>query len=117
MDTVLTRIMFEMKQNGISQLDLCERLNLSKYNFTDWKAGKSRSYTKYIYQISDILGVSVEYLKGETDIKQKSPSVDELSERDLIMLKAIRRLTEEQQQSILGVMQSMVEKQKEEGKS
>ena len=35
---------------------------------------------KYIHAIADFLGVSVEYLRGETDIKQK-PSV--LSDRGL----------------------------------
>ena len=34
---------------------------------SDWIAGRSRSYEKYLYQISDKYGVSVEWLMGNTD--------------------------------------------------
>ena len=32
-----------------------------------WESGKSDSYKNYLYQISALHGVSVEYLRGETD--------------------------------------------------
>lgn len=34
---------------------------------SDWESGKSDSYKRYLYQISALHGVSVEYLRGETD--------------------------------------------------
>lgn len=34
---------------------------------SDWESGKSDSYKNYLYQISALHGVSVEYLRGETD--------------------------------------------------
>ena len=34
---------------------------------SDWESGKSDSYKSYLYQISALHGVSVEYLRGETD--------------------------------------------------
>lgn len=34
---------------------------------SDWEAGKSDSYKNYLYQISALHGVSVEWLRGETD--------------------------------------------------
>ncbi len=110
MDIVLTNIINVMKQKGLSQVDFCEKLNLTKNNFTDWKAGRSHSYNKYIYQISDILGVSVEYLKGETDIKQKSPSVDELKADESLLLEVFRSLQPQQKQSLIDLMRNMVEK-------
>jgi hypothetical protein len=36
---------------------------------SDWIAGNSTSYLNYLYQISVLYNVSVEWLKGETDIK------------------------------------------------
>ena len=34
---------------------------------SDWESGKSDSYKNYLYQISALHGVSVEYLRDETD--------------------------------------------------
>lgn len=38
---------------------------------SDWIAGNSESYKNYIYQISAIHNVSVEWLKGESEQKEK----------------------------------------------
>lgn len=40
---------------------------------SDWIAGNSTSYLNYLYQISALYNVSVEWLKGETDIKNPAP--------------------------------------------
>lgn len=37
----------------------------------DWESGKSKSYRNYLYEISAKYNVSVEWLKGETDVKEK----------------------------------------------
>ena len=42
--------------------------------FAEWVAGRNKSYNNYLYQISDKYNVSVEWLKGETDIKEKAAS-------------------------------------------
>lgn len=64
-----------MEKSGISNKDLAEHLALNQQIVTDWKNGKSKSYTKYLYQIADFLGTTPEFLKGETDIKEKTPTV------------------------------------------
>jgi hypothetical protein len=38
----------------------------------EWESGKSRSYRNYLYEIADKYNVSVEWLKGETDVKEKA---------------------------------------------
>lgn len=44
---------------------------------SDWEAGKSDSYKNYLYQISALYNVSVEWLRGETDDPEikKDPSL------------------------------------------
>ena len=45
---------------------------------SDWESGKSDSYKNYLYQISALHGVSVEWLRGETDepgIKEKPSAI------------------------------------------
>ena len=78
MDLCLQRIIDEMKLNGKKQYELTDYLGLRHATFGNWKKGMNSSYKKYIHAIADFLGVSVEYLRGETDVKQK-PSV--LSDR------------------------------------
>ena len=56
-----------MKEQRVSQQEICQYLNLKKQTFSEWKAGRSESYLKYLPQIADYLGVSVDYLLGRTD--------------------------------------------------
>lgn len=59
---ILDKILAELKIKGILQKELADYLDLSPNNITDWKSGRSRSYTKYLPQIAKFLGVSVDYL-------------------------------------------------------
>ena len=47
MDT-LTKILTEMKAKGITQRDMAAHLGMSENNISGWKAGKNKSYLKYI---------------------------------------------------------------------
>lgn len=74
MDICLERIIQELKLQGKNQGDLTKFLGVSHTSFGNWKSGRNQSYKKYLYAISDFLGVSVAYLKGETDTKEKHPA-------------------------------------------
>ena len=43
---------------------------------TMWEKGQSQSYHGYLYEISEKYNVSVAWLKGETDIKEKTVPTD-----------------------------------------
>lgn len=101
MDISLERILQEMDIQGKQQNELGAFLGFSTGNIvTDWKSGRVKSYTKYLHAIADFLDVSVEYLKGETDQKEKPPIVEDerlkelyeltagLSDTDIIALKS-----------------------------
>ncbi len=60
----LNRIMTLLNVQGKQQKDLAEELGIKKNNITDWKSGKSKSYTKYLPQIAAFFGVSIDYLTG-----------------------------------------------------
>ena len=77
MDKCLERIIQELKSQGKNQGDLTQFLGVSHTTFGNWKSERNQSYKKYIHAIADFLGVSVEYLRGDTDIKEKSPVIDE----------------------------------------
>lgn len=76
MDITIERIVAELRLQKKSQLELAQHLGVTQNVITDWKSGRIKSYTKYIHGIADFLGVSVAYLKGETDVKEKPPVID-----------------------------------------
>ena len=76
---------------------------------SDWMNGRSTSYEGYIYQIADIYNVSVEWLKGESDIKEKAalnyesgvgPNMQKL-------LDEIKPLDENQSLELLKIIESI----------
>ena len=65
--STLDRIIELLNAQGKKQKDLTDYLGISKNSFTDWKSGRVKSYTKYIGEISDFLGVSADYLLGNEE--------------------------------------------------
>lgn len=78
MDITLKRIVEELKLKKIKKTDLTNYLGFSSSAvFGHWISGRNTSYLKYVHAIAQYLGVSVEYLKGETDIKKPPIENDE----------------------------------------
>ena len=54
--------------------DFSKNIGAPENIVSDWISGRSSSYKNYAYQISAKYGVSVEWLRGETDEKEKPAS-------------------------------------------
>lgn len=67
MDITIERISDLLPEKKISQKQFMADLKLSTATFSEWKAGRVKSYKKYIEEIADYLSVSVDYLLGRTD--------------------------------------------------
>lgn len=63
----LKRIIHLMDVNKCDNQMLASALGLNRQLITDWKAGRSKSYRKYIHQIANYFNVSVDYLLGKED--------------------------------------------------
>lgn len=103
---VLNRIIELLERNGRNQKELMDYLGIKKSAFTDWKAGKSRSYLKYASEIAGYFGVTTDYLlRGETDTKEKpvGNKADELSDYDARVLAWFRSLPPEKREAILNL--------------
>ena len=61
---ILNNIILLLKEGNKKQIDLTNHLGITKNIFTDWKAGRNNSYMKYLPQIAEFFGVSVDYLIG-----------------------------------------------------
>ena len=66
-----------LKSEKKTQQELCQYLGVSKQAFTEWNGGRNTSYKKYLPQIAEFFGVSVDYLLGKSEEKEKSPSVSD----------------------------------------
>ena len=71
---ILTKILDEMKKGKLSQKYITSSLGLSQQAFSEWKAGRTKSYMKYLPQIAAILGVLVDYLLRRDE---KAPAPEE----------------------------------------
>lgn len=93
MDT-LYKITILLKEQKKSQKDLTDYLGLKKNAFTNWKSGHTSSYTKYLPQIAEFLDVSVDYLVGKTDKKNKTaPEGQSLTDEEEAILQKCKQLS------------------------
>lgn len=62
----MNRIREARKQAGIKQIDLCARLGISQGALSGWENGKYEPGSAGWLNLSEALGVSVDYLMGGT---------------------------------------------------
>lgn len=117
MDISLERIMSLLPKKPDGKIvhgakkKFCEEIGAPPNIFSEWERGVNHSYRNYLYQISAIKRVSVEWLKGETDDptpkekKISSPQIGELTEDELKLLMAYRAASEKKRASLLGLLE------------
>ena len=71
MDIMLQRISELLLEQKKSQKDLTDFLGITQNSYTNWKSGRNSSYKKYKYAIADFLDVTVDYLDGTSNEKNK----------------------------------------------
>lgn len=116
MDITLERILslIPKKEDGKfvhgAKKKFCDKIGAPPNIVNEWERGANKSYRNYLYQISFAYGVSVEWLKGKTDIKEKSPASEEagLSEKKKRLIDSIMGMTDEQ----IDLFQALVDQVK-----
>lgn len=125
MDITLERIreLIPKKPNGEfvhgAIKEFADSLGVSGNLVTTWLSGRNTSYKKKLYQIASVYGVSVEWLKGETDERKPRALVnddpelteylDELQNRsEMRMLFSVSKgATKEQIEAIVRMIEAM----------
>lgn len=75
MDTV--KLIFTMlAESSMEQKEFASMVGVVPQTVTDWKNGKSKSYTKYITKIAEVLNTTTEYLLTGDGPKTKAPVSD-----------------------------------------
>ena len=103
-DPVVERILNMMEQRGISQREMATKLGISEGSFSKWKNQGSKSYSKYLGQLSEILNVPVSYLvNGDLDGDRKGAELM-YSENTRNMIRMFDEMNEKEQLFFLEMM-------------
>ena len=118
MDIVLERILslIPKKENGDFKhgalKEFANTVGLKSGNLiSDWMNGRSKSYKNYIYVIAEKYNVSIAWLTGENDIKEKAAPItgSDLSEKECELLRIFRLLSVEEQDLFLKMFHAKQE--------
>ena len=93
------RVKVQLALQDMNQKQLASKINAIPQTITDWKTGKTTSYTDYMASLSDVLGVSIDYLmtgEKETPIVQD----DGLTEKERDLIERFRKLPPDRQQYV-----------------
>lgn len=93
-----------MDENGTSNYELAKNTGTHQTSVANWLSG-SIPQARKLKAIADYFNVSIEYLKGETDTKEKAATVsgDDLSRSDIEFLKKLDMLNPDFQRLIIAV--------------
>lgn len=90
-----------------SSKELADYLGLPHNIVAEWKSGRNKSYKKYLYEIAAKYGVSVAWLKGETN--EKSPfGTDAERALDEELISRLCALTPEEMQRVDDFVQGLL---------
>lgn len=115
--STIDRVLQLAKEKGISQAFICGKLGLRRTYLSDVRLGKDSLPNDRLAIIADILDTTPEYLKGETDVKEKTPAEADVTFDDFTyaMYGESRELTEDDKNMLLD-MARMLKKRQQEGK-
>ncbi len=108
----LDRIIDLLKEQKVSQKELCEHLGIKKNAFTNWKSGQNNSYMKHLPQIAEYLDVSVDYLLCKTEIRKgAAPTEQPLTPMQEKAFNMILSLPDSALEDLMGFLDALQDKQ------
>lgn len=99
------------EDNDLYQSDVAAKLNIARSQYQKYESGSTMIPVHIVIALAKIYNVSVDYLLGLTDVK-KAP-VPTMNDRTRKALTYFNRLSEENQDIILGEMVKLHREQEE----
>ena len=92
---ITERIFLLLSDAKIEQKAFAKEIGVSPQTITDWKNGKSKSYTKFLPQIAEALNTTTEYLLFGNEKQPATREGDGPSENEILFSKLPPDLQEE----------------------
>ncbi|ADD02671.1 putative transcriptional regulator [Thermoanaerobacter thermohydrosulfuricus WC1] len=89
------------KEAGLTQKELADKLGVSRGTIGMYEIGQRDPDTETLQKLSDIFGVSVDYLLGKTDIRNPSDEITEAVEDDPELLEFWNELKQREDLKLL----------------
>ena len=103
-DPVVERILNMMEQRGITQREMASMLGISEGSFSKWKNRGSKSYSKHLGRLSEILNVPASYLlNGDLDGDRKATE-RMYSENTRAMIRMFDEMDQKEQKFFLDTL-------------
>lgn len=83
------------KEAGLTQKELAQQIKTSQQNIGFWEKGDRNPKHEALVKLANFFKVSIEYLTGETDIKNPE---DELSNVEILYRKTSKNMTPKQKE-------------------
>lgn len=109
--TCAERIKKALYIKGMKQSDLCRLTNIPKSALSQYISGAFEPKQDRIYLMAQALNVSEAWLMGldvpmERQVKKDSPTEAELTEGEKLLLDLFRRIPEDKQELVLGMIRA-----------
>lgn len=91
----IERIKQLAKEQDLKMSYICRRIGVNASYFTEATARNRELSTERLTAIADVLGTTVEYLRGETDQKEKPTASGELSPKDRKIIELASQLSDQ----------------------
>lgn len=84
MDESLKRIVELIGPKRGAAKELADYLGFNANVITNWKNGRNKSYLRYLPEIAEFYGTTVEYLEGKTNEKSPPAQAEELTVEQIL---------------------------------
>lgn len=113
------RLIFLRKSAKMRQSDVAAHLGLSTGAYQKYENGKGEAGYTALIKLSDLFGVSIDYLLCKTDEKQPSSAVkvsavDSLSKSEKALLSAYVRIDDRSKTALMSIMREISDRYREE---
>lgn len=106
MDILLERILSLIPDRHGADKEFAKSIGYKSGNvIADWKAGRSVSYKGKVEEIAKVYGVSVSWLFGHDDEKERPDLNEEVGPKKAVLLEALADMTEAEQALLLEHIQ------------
>ena len=99
----MNRIKKLRSEAGLLQADLAKKLKIRQNTVSNWETGRHEPDQDALREMSKLFGVSIDYILGNTDIKNPLTSEDMngLTEKQIKILEMMDQMTPEQQDEMV----------------